>query len=205
MSCETTLDVLRDYLHFTSMEVKFLFHLTTVEESHRASCLFGLLFVVSNHYDGASVFLVQFVEEFHHFGTHLRVEVTRRFVGKDDFRIAHDGTGDGHTLALTTGELCWHVLHTVAEAYTFQYLLGKGGAFRGRHLAVEQRKLHIVDDVERIYQVEALEYKAERLVTERGQLLVVHAFGVCAVDFDGSRSRRVEQAHNVEQGGLSAS
>ena len=51
--------------------------------------------------------------------------------------------------------------------------------------------------------MEALEHEAECLVTERCQLLVVHVFSACAVDFDGSRSRRVEQSHDVEQRGLS--
>ena len=108
-----------------------LFHLSSVEEADGAGGLLGLRFVVGYHHDGASVLLIQFVEEVHHLSTHLRVEVTGRFVGQDDFRISHDGTGDGHTLALTTGELCRHVLHAVAEAHTFQYLFGEGGAFRG--------------------------------------------------------------------------
>ena len=81
----------------------YLLHLTTVEESDGAGGLTCLRFVVSYHYDGASVFLIQFVEEVHHFGTHLLVEVTGRFVSQDDFRIAYDGTGDGYTLALTAG------------------------------------------------------------------------------------------------------
>ena len=126
----------------------FLFHLTTVEEAHRAGGLTGLRLVVRYHDDGASVFLVQLVEEFHHFGPHLRVEVTGRFVGQDDVGIAHDGTGDGYTLALTAGELCRHVLHAVAEAHSFEHCLRQGSAFGRGHLAIEQGKLHIVDDVE---------------------------------------------------------
>jgi len=79
-----------------------LFYLTSIEEADGTVGLLGLCLVVCYHDDGASVFLVQLVQEFHHFGTHLGVEVTGRFVGKDDVRIAHDGTGDGYTLALTT-------------------------------------------------------------------------------------------------------
>ena len=66
----------------------FLFYLTSVEEAYGAGGLLGLSLVVRYHHDGASVFAVQLVEELHHLGTHLRVEVTGRFVGQDDVRIA---------------------------------------------------------------------------------------------------------------------
>ena len=62
---------------------------------------------MSDHDDGASVFLVQFVEQFHDFSSHLGVQVTGRLVGKDDVGIADDGTGDGDTLALAAGERRW--------------------------------------------------------------------------------------------------
>ena len=76
---------------------------------------------MGDHDDGASVFLVQFVEQFHDFSSHLGVQVTGRFVGKDDVGIADDGTGDGDTLALAAGELRREVAHAVREADLFEH------------------------------------------------------------------------------------
>ena len=74
----------------------------------------------------------------------------------------------------------------------------KSGAFRSRHLAVKQRKFHIVYHIERVDEVEALKDESQGLVTECGQFLVAHVFGAGSVYFDGSRGRIVEQSHDVQ-------
>ena len=79
-----------------------LHDLSAVQELDDSFGLLRLLFVVCHHHDGASVLLVQLLEQSEDVGTHLRVEVTCRFVGEDDFGVADDGTGNGNTLALTT-------------------------------------------------------------------------------------------------------
>ena len=48
-----------------------LFYLTTVEEADGARGLFRLLFVVSNHHNGAAILAVEFVENLHNLCTHL--------------------------------------------------------------------------------------------------------------------------------------
>ena len=78
---------------------------------------------MSNHYDGTSVFLIQAMKQFHYFGTHLRIQVTGRFVGKDNLGITDDGTGNGNTLALTTGKLCREMTHTMAQTHLLENLL----------------------------------------------------------------------------------
>ena len=82
-----------------------LHNLAAVEEADDAVGLVGLLLVVGHHHDGASVFAVEGVEELHHFGAHLRVEVAGGLIGEYYLGIAYDGAGDGHSLALTAGEL----------------------------------------------------------------------------------------------------
>ena len=113
-----------------------------------------LLLVVRHHDDGAPVLLVQFVQQFHNLSTHLRVEVARRLVGEEDFGIADDGTGDGHALALSAGELCRAVLHAVGEAHALDDLLRQTDALAAAHTSVDERQLHVVDDVERRDEVE---------------------------------------------------
>ena len=88
--------------------------------------------------------------------------------------------------------------HTVAEADLLQHGLGQLAALRGRDLAIEQGKLHVVQHVQGIDQVEALEDETQLLVTESGQLLVAHAYRVYAVDLDRAGGRQVQQAHDVQ-------
>ena len=78
--------------------------------------MLGLRLVVGYHYDGAAILLVELVEQVHDLDTHLGVQVTGRLIGEDDVGVTYDRTGDGHTLALTAGELRREMAHTVAQA-----------------------------------------------------------------------------------------
>ena len=88
------------------------------------------------HYNGTSVFLIQLMQQFHYLSTHLRVQVTGRLIGKNDLRITDNGTGNSYTLTLTTGELCRHVTHTVAQTDLCQHLFCQVAAFLCRHLSI---------------------------------------------------------------------
>ncbi len=182
-----------------------LLYLPSVEEAHHAAGLLGLRLVVGYHYDGAAVLLVELVEQVHDLDTHLGVQITGRLIGEDDVGVTYDRAGDGYTLALTAGELRREVAHTVAQADLLKYGLGQLATLRGRDLAIEQGKLHVVQHVQGIDQVEALEDEAQLLVTEGGQLLVAHAYRIHAVDLDRAGGRQVQQAHDIQQGGLPAS
>ena len=52
------------------------------------------------HDDCLVLFLVDFTEQSHDFLSGFAVQVPCRFVGKEDFRAAHERPGDGHTLLL---------------------------------------------------------------------------------------------------------
>ena len=104
------------------------------------------------------------MEQFHDLRTHLRVEVAGGLVGEKDFGVADDGSGDGHALALSAGELRGAVLHAVGEADALDDLLGQPLALAAVHASVDKRQLHVVEDVERRDEVERLEDEAQRLV-----------------------------------------
>ena len=72
--------------------------LTSVEETHHPVGLGGLLLVVGHHQDCPLFLPVEFVEDFHDFGTHFGVEVTGGLVGQDDAGIADNGAGGGSDL-----------------------------------------------------------------------------------------------------------
>ena len=105
-------------------------------ETMMKQCSYRLFFIVCYHHDGASVFLIQLVQQFHHLSTHLRVQVTGRLIGEDYLRITNNGTGNSHTLALTTRELCRYVTHTVAQTHLRQHFFCQTAAFFGGHLSI---------------------------------------------------------------------
>jgi hypothetical protein len=53
---------------------------------------------VGNHDDSHSLVSVQVAEQSSDLGSVGRVEVPRRFVGEQEFRLGEQGTGDGGTL-----------------------------------------------------------------------------------------------------------
>jgi hypothetical protein len=66
--------------------------------------------------DHGIAFFVDLGQESHDFVGSLGVEVACRLIGQDDGRIRHQCPCNGHTLALTTGELIGAVRDTIAQA-----------------------------------------------------------------------------------------
>ena len=64
----------------------------------------GELRIMSHHDDSRSV-AMQLLDQLHDATRHLGVEISRRLVGKQHSRAAGKGTGNGHTLLLSAGEL----------------------------------------------------------------------------------------------------
>ena len=60
-----------------------------------------ILLRVGHHHDCRTL-LVELAQKIHHLLSVLRVEITGRLVGEDQFRIRYDCTGYRHTLLLTT-------------------------------------------------------------------------------------------------------
>ena len=73
----------------------------SVEEVDDAVGVAGVALGVGHHYDGGT-FFVKIGKQIHHFLAIFGVEVTGRLVCEDELRIGYNGTGDGHTLLLTT-------------------------------------------------------------------------------------------------------
>lgn len=94
----------------------------TIEEIDGAMGNLRVMLVVGNHDDCSSI-LVEFSEQAHYFQTVLRVEVTRRLIGKNQLRIEDHGTGNGHSLLLTAGELMREVLGSMSYRHAFHSFL----------------------------------------------------------------------------------
>ena len=51
-------------------KTQVLLHLSSVKETNGTRSLLRLFFIMGNHDDGASVFFIQSVKQFHDFGSH---------------------------------------------------------------------------------------------------------------------------------------
>ena len=77
-------------------------------------------------------------------------------------------------------------------------------ALGGRNVQIAQRQLDVLIDIEFVDQVEALEYEADVALAELGALFLLELAYLGAKEFVGTAGGIVQQAQDVQQGGLAA-
>src|SRR5690606_8611574 len=172
-----------------------------VDDVHVALRARGELRVVGHHHDGGAL-LVDFLEQLHHPARHLRIEVAGRLVRQQQARAARERARDRGALLLAAGQLGRIVLHARAEADLRQRLLDALAALGGRHAAVAQRHVAVVEQVEVRDQVEALEDEADLAVAQLRARVVGQTAHVLAVEQVFAPGEGLQQARDVEEGGL---
>lgn len=176
-----------------------------VKHSDGPTRLPGLQFVVSDHDDGTSVLCIEPMKDTHYFRPHFGIEVTGRFVGENNLGIAYNGAGNGHALALTSGELLGIMAQPMRHFHALEDFVCRLPPFAFAHAAIEERQHGVVQHIERIDEMKTLKYESQLFIAESGQSFVVH--GVCRLseDFHCPRGRTVQQTHDVEERTLAAS
>ena len=182
-----------------------LTHLMPIEHSDGPTRLSGLQFVVSDHDDGTSVLRIEPMKDTHYFRPHFGIEVTGRFVGEDNLGIAYNGAGNGHALALTSGELLGIMAQPMRHFHALEDFVRRLSPFTFAHAAIEERQHGVVQHVERIDEMKTLKYESQLFIAESGQSLVVHGVYRLSEDFHRPRGRTVQQTHDVEERTLAAS
>ena len=185
------------FLQFVFQVVDYL----AVEEVDGALGDGGVFGAVGDHDDGGA-FGVEFGEEAHHLASVLAVEVAGGLVGEDELGMAHTGTGDGHTLLLAAAELLREVVGAVTDVHALEHGGDTLFALASPHVEVFEWQLDVLEDVEFVDEVEALEDESDIALAETGAvaLLEVAHFGVTEPVVAGGGV--VEEAQDVEQGGL---
>ena len=161
----------------------------------------GVVLRVGHHDDGGAL-AVQFAQQLDDLGAVLRVEVTCGLVGEDELGVGHHGTGDGHTLLLSARELLGEVLRPMADGHALQDVVHALLAFGGTKPQIGQRQLHVLEDVQLVYQVEALEDEAYLALADAGAVLLVQVGHLLPQQTVAARGGVVQQAEDVQQGGL---
>ena len=175
----------------------------TVEEVDDALGVAGVLDGVGYHEDGGA-FAVELGEEFHYLFAVLGVEVTGGLVGEDELGVGDDGAGDGYPLLLTSGELLGEVGGAVGDVHALEDVVDHLLALRGLDLHVDEGQLHVLEDVQFVYEVEALEYEADVAFAVLGALFLFQRAYFLAEELVLARGGVVEEAEDVEEGGFAA-
>lgn len=74
---------------------------TSVEEADDAVSLARLSLVVRYHYYRRAILTIERMQQVHHLRAHLAVEITRRFVSKNNRWVPYNGAGYRYPLTLT--------------------------------------------------------------------------------------------------------
>ncbi len=155
-----------------------------------------------DHDDGHPFFLVEALEQLHHFHAGLGIQRARGLVGQDDLRARDKGAGDGDTLLLAAGHLVGKVRSPGREPQLVQVLHGQLVALLPRNSLIIKGKLHVLHGCLEVDQVKALEHEADHpvaVVRRRLFAQVPDEFPVQPV-FAGIVT--VQDAQDVEEGGL---
>jgi hypothetical protein len=102
-------------------------------------------------------------------------------------------------LPLAARELVGPVIHTVPQAHLFERASGALAPLLGSHAGVDERQLDVVERRGPGQQVEGLEDEANFLVSDVGQLVVVHLAHLLAVELVAAFAGRIEATDEVHQ------
>src|SRR6187402_1366356 len=156
--------------------------------------------VVGDHHHRLAELVHRLAQQPQDVGARLRVEVAGRLVGEDDRLLADQRPGDGDALLLAAGELGGAVGAAVLEADGADQLVDP--LLVGLAAGDRERQHQVLLGGEDREQVEELEDEAELVAAQLGQLAVVEAGDVNAVELDPAGGWLVEAGEDVHQGRL---
>ena len=134
---------------------------------------------------------VQLVEQRENLYGGLRVEIAGGLVREQDRRMRDERAGDRHALPLSAGELVRQMMAAVGKPDALEHALRLGAAVREAQAAIDQRLHHVLQRGRARQQIEVLKDEADLLIANVGQLILVEAAHVMAVQHVPSARRRV--------------
>ena len=157
---------------------------------------------IVGHHDQGDAARVEVFEHLDHFLPGVLVEVAGGFVGQQQIGFGDRGAGDGDALALAAGELIRLVPAAFGQSHFPQ---GRGdplaAGFR-LHPGQHQRQFHVFEGRQARHQVKGLKHEADVAVAGGRLLFVVEGGDVLAIEKILAAAGAVQQAEQVEQGGL---
>ena len=174
-----------------------------LHKDHLVGDIFGKAHFVGDHQHGHPL-IRQLAHDGQHLPGQLRVQGGGRFIEVDDLRVGGDGTGDGHPLLLTAGELVGIVILPIQHPHLVQGLAGfDDGLGLGYLPAHDQALSDIFQGRPVAEQVVILEHKG-RLFSQAGNFLFRDTPHVKVVPVKDHRTVPgiLQEVHTAEQGGF---
>ena len=104
---------------------------------------------------------VQVYQNLHHYVGAAGVEVTGGLIEQEDRGVIRDGSRDGDTLLLTTGQLVREMVETAAQAHLFKEGNSSLANLIPRKFTSQlHRQLHVLKGCQRANEVEGLKDEA---------------------------------------------
>ncbi len=91
-------------------------------DNQRAVADFGEVLIVGHDDEGDAVLAGQIEQDLHDFRAVDGIQISRRLVGEEDFRLVDDGAGDGDPLLFAARKLGGQVVHAITQADALQSL-----------------------------------------------------------------------------------
>lgn len=145
--------------------------------------------VVGDEQRGKATAAPQAFDEAVHFDAGERIERAQGFIEQQQARVVHQGTRQGHTLALAARQACGPFAQAITQAHAGQHI-GGCAALGGR-----QAQGHVVGHAFPGQQARVLEHDAGA---------VAQAAHAVAVDADGAARDRLQPRHQAQQRALAA-
>ncbi len=133
-----------------------------------------------------------------HLHAQLGVEVGERLVEEEDLRIAHQGSADGNTLALTAGELARVAIQQLLQSKNAGGLVYLRLRHGGIDLLELQGKAHILGDCHMRIECVVLKDHGDIAVTGR------QVADLARADMDFAVAQLFEACDHAKQGGFAA-
>jgi hypothetical protein len=163
---------------------------------------FGDIVIVSDEDDRFSRG-IETVDEVEDLETSLGIKIAGWFIGENHEGVVDEGTGDGDTLLLTTGELGGAVVEALVETNELSEILATLLKLREVGLLVNEGDLNVFNDRELGDEIVGLENKSKALAADGGKSVIVHFGDVVAAKEILARGGAVEAAEEIEHGGFS--
>lgn len=135
----------------------------------------------------------------------LRIETSRRLIGKDDSWIVDQRTGYGHSLLLPSRQFVGLVGGPVAQSHKFQKLFGTQTGILGLDSCYICWNHDVLNGCELWQELMKLKHKTKVPVTEIAEFVARQAVGLNPIDTDGARIGLIERANDLKQRRLSCS
>src|SRR5947199_6179119 len=133
----------------------------------------------------------EFAKEFKNGFAGMGVEIAGGLIGKNDFRVIYQGTGNGDTLLLTAGKLAGAMFGAIGQVNGFESCHGSFAAVSTTDAAVNHRKFHILQHVQLGKEIEKLEDEADFTIPERRKLQGGRMLNHDTIQLYGPQSGRV--------------